>query len=348
MSFQPTTTVNAAAANAVIDGVRHQVAVSASVLEGAKARRDRVRELAAQHDAARAGFNSGSVAHGTANAPLNDTDCGVVLNRRRFPAYGPDGEGLAPLPLLESFRDWIVPQLCDEYPDVICTITKRALLFEFHELLEVDGECDPSVDLIVGLDRREAPGLWIPNTEKRRWDPSHSQRHTELFVTTEQRLRVHRARVVRLAKVSVKNDGDAKVMCSFNIEALALEHVTEIRPIAPALSEFLAAAADSIARELTDDPAHVSGPIKLPDCVTRAMAAERLGELATTVDASLLARSESEARRLLGPVFGPQIDDIQKDERRRLRHALGTRDGAALASVIASPRPQKARRSFGS
>jgi hypothetical protein len=224
-----TSTYSSTVANAVINAIRANVAVRKEVLDAAKRRRDRIRELAREHDAARTTFNSGSVAHGTANAPLQDTDCGVVLDRRKFWDYGPDGGDQPPRPMMESFRDWILPRLRREYPHVSCEITKRALLFEFHETLEFEGDLrtDPSVDLIVSLDRRDAPGLWIPNTERPGWDPSHPQRHTELFVDTARELRVHRARVIRLAKVAIKNDGERKVMCSFNIEALALELVTE-------------------------------------------------------------------------------------------------------------------------
>lgn len=337
------------AANRVIDAIRRQVAVDPNVLEAAKARRDRVRELAQEHDAARAGYNSGSVAHGTANAPLSDTDCGVVLDRRTFPQYGPDGAGLFPMPLLLSFQEWILPRLRADYSRVTCEITKRALLFEFHETLEFEGgiETDPSVDLIVGLDRAHAPGLWIPNTERMRWDPSHPQRHTELFANTEKRLRVHRARVIRLAKVAVKNDGERKVMCSFNIEALALEHVTQVGPIAESLAEFLLAASRAIASGLTEDPARVSGPIKLPDGVTLEMASRRLRELGSIVASSLSASSEAEARWILSGIFGPQIDELREGERSRLRRALISRDGAAAAALIGSPRPLKPRRSYG-
>jgi hypothetical protein len=340
---------HAAAANAVIDAVRRQVAVDKDILDAAKGRRDQVRELARQHEAARVAFNSGSVAHGTANAPLHDTDCGVVLDRRSFWDYGPDGGKLPPGPLMESFRDWIVPRLRRDYPEVSCEITKRALLFEFDEPLELEGGAltDPSVDLIVALDRRDAPGLWIPNTERPGWDPSHPQRHTELFVNTERTLRVHRARVVRLAKVAVKNDGEHKVMCSFNIEALALELVAETAPIAPALAEFLLASAEEIAVSLTEDPAGVSGPIKLPDGITQATASHRLAELGAIVAASLGASSEAEARRILSAVFGPQIDAIRDSERGRLHDALDNRDGAGIATLLGSPRPHKPRRSFG-
>lgn len=344
-----TTTYRSTVANAVIDAIRVQVAVRKDVLDAARRRRDRVRELAHEHGAARATFNSGSVAHGTANAPLHDTDCGVVLDRRKFWEYGPDGGDLPPRPMMESFRDWILPRLRRDYPQVSCEITKRALLFEFHETLEFDSDLrtDPSVDLIVALERRNAPGLWIPNTERRGWDPSHPQRHTELFVNTERDLRVHRARVVRLAKVAVKNDGERKVMCSFNIEALALELVTETAPIASALADFLLASANEIAVSLTDDPARVSGPIKLPDGITQAVASRRIEELGQIVVASLGADSEAEARRILSAAFGPQIDDIRDGERERFHDAFDKRDGAAIATLLGSPRPHKPRRSFG-
>jgi hypothetical protein len=338
-----------AAANKVVDAIRQQVAVSKEVLEAAKHRRDLVRKLAKQHPAARGAFNSGSVAHGTANAPLHDTDCGVVLDRRKFAEYGPDGADRPPGPMLESFRDWILPSLRREYPAVTCEITKRALLFEFGETLELEGgvRVDPSVDLIVALDRRDRPGLWIPNTERPGWDPSHPQRHTELFVSTEPGLRVHRARVVRLAKVAVKNDGEHKVMCSFNIEALALELVTETAPIAAGLADFLLASSQAIRISLTDDPAHVSGPIKLPDGITRQTASGRLAELGAIVAASLEADSAAKARRILSAVFAPQLDDMHESERQGLHNALDARDGIAVATLLGSPRPHKPRRSYG-
>jgi len=145
----------------------------------------------------------------------------------------------------------------------------------------------------------------------------------------------------------VKNDGERKVMCSFNLEALALELVTETVPIAPALAEFLLASAKEIAVSLTDDPARVSGPIKLPDGITQAIASRRLEELGRIVAASLGADSEAEARRILSAAFGPQLDDIREEERGRLHDALDRRDGVAVATLLGSPRPHKSRRSFG-
>jgi hypothetical protein len=335
----------ARAANAVIDAIRRHIAVRPEVLKAAKHRRDLVRDLATGHPAARAGYNSGSVAHGTANAPLDDTDCGVVLDRRKFPEFGPDGDDRLPGPLLESFRDWILPRLREHYPNVTCEITKRALVFEFHEAvtLEAGIEVDPSVDLIVGLDRGNAPGLWIPNTERPGWDPSDPERHTELFVETDLKLRVHRARVVRLAKVAVKNDDDRKVMCSFNIEALALELVTDTGPIAPALAAFLLAASTEIAHSLTKDPAGVSRPIKLPEGITQQQASRRLEELGRIVRASLDAVSESEARRILATVFGPQIDSMREGE----AESVDARVRGGLPAVAVMSQFHKPTRSDG-
>lgn len=325
-----------AAANGVIDSIRRHVAVSDEVLRAGRERRDLVREVAMGHPAARAGYNSGSVAHGTANAPLGDTDCGMVLDRRKFWAYGPDGDDKPPGELLESFRAWVLPHLRKHYPAVTCKITKRALLFEFYETLTFDGgiEVDPSVDLIVGLDRRDAPGLWIPNTERPGWDPSDPQRHTELFVQTEQGLRVHRARVIRLTKVAVKNDGEYKVLCSFNVEALALELITESGSIAPALAIFLLDASEQIAAGLTDDPAGVSGPIKLPDGITQAYAAQRLEQLGRIVESSLAAETEPQARRILEGVFGPQIDEMREQEAEKADARLRIGRSAIAAPLV--------------
>jgi hypothetical protein len=115
-------------------------------------------------------------------------------------------------------------------------------------------------------------------------------------------------------------------MCSFNIEALALELVTETGSIAPALATFLIDASAEIAVELTDDPAGVSGPIKLPEGITQVRAAERLRQLGQSVQASLNAQSEPEARRILEGVFGPQIEEMREHEAKsvdaRMRRGL--------------------------
>ena len=145
------------------------------------------------------------------------------------------------------------------YPNATYTITKRAILIEFHE--PIDDE-DPSVDLIVALTRRDAPGLSIPNTEQDCWDPSHPEKHTELLLGPTRTLRVHRARVIRLAKDAINETADP-VISSFNVEALALLYISEIATIADSLQTLFVNATADLARRPTPDPAGVSKPIRL-------------------------------------------------------------------------------------
>jgi hypothetical protein len=69
---------------------------------------------------------------------------------------------------------------------------------------------DPTVDLVAGLERKEKPGLWIPNLEKDRWDPSDPEEHTRLLTAELKSLRVTRARASRLAKAANKADAVPK------------------------------------------------------------------------------------------------------------------------------------------
>ena len=136
----------------------------------------------------------------------------------------------------------------------------------------------------MALTRADEPGLWIPNTEKDDWDASDPEEHTRLLTAKPKDLRVHRARLIRLGKVAVEQDGDKKVVISFNIEALALIHVTEVSGLGEGLRDFFLDAADDIDRRLTPDPAEVSPPIKLPEGITRERAAKRLRFFGARVD----------------------------------------------------------------
>ncbi|MEZ5182210.1 MAG: hypothetical protein R2702_10105 [Acidimicrobiales bacterium] len=105
--------------------------------------------------------------------------------------------------------------LNDEGWDVATRLTKRAIEVRFP-----DG---PSVDLIVGLTRKDAPGLWIPNLNSGSWDASIPG-DTELLTAEPKSLRVARARAIRLAKAWNKQPTQPG-LCSFNLEALALAAV---------------------------------------------------------------------------------------------------------------------------
>lgn len=153
---------------------------------------------------------------------------------------------------------------------------------EFHQPLP-SGE-DPSVDLIVALNRREGdPGLWIPNTERDSWDPSDPEKHTDLFTSGSEALRRTRARAVRLAKAESKRDGEPP-LCSFNVEAFGWMFTQTSMSVAEALVALWRKGASDLRQRLTPDPAGVSAPIKVVD---RDRATTRLEYAATKLETAL-------------------------------------------------------------
>jgi hypothetical protein len=94
----------------------------------------------------------------------------------RHPRPGPDQA-------VRAMCDHLRPLLRRKYPRATLKVTKRAILIEIDEPLP-SGE-DPTVDLVVPLDHRDNPGLWIPNTAHHRWDwdPSHPEARTPTATT---------------------------------------------------------------------------------------------------------------------------------------------------------------------
>ena len=335
--------------DALADIVR-EIAVPRPVLDEAKKRRDLVLQIAMLHEAARASYVSGSVAHGTHNKPLEDTDGGVKINRRfdAFRRFGPDapGGGEGPEQFIQLFADFVLPRLRERgYPNATVDLTgNRAIKFEFGEIVDVDdwGPVDPYVDLIVGL-ARDGGGLWIPDRRNNWWDIADPEHHTWLMTERDEKaLRVLRAHVIRLAKRAVKRDevieGRIKVMCSWNLSALALEIVEEVRPISDALLEFFAQASAEIARGLTEDPSPVvDEPINLPDDVTLEGASRRLAEMAAVIEEARNALSPRGARIALEALYGEEIDEIRERERQTINTGFQRGDRAKVASVLAAP-----------
>jgi hypothetical protein len=286
-------------ADDVLGDILRQIAVPMEVLEEARSRRDLVLKIAMKHDAARARFNSGSIAHGTENSPLGDADCGIKVDRRfeAFRVFGPDSpHGKGPEAFIVMFSEFILPELQAKYPQAEVNLDgNRAIKFEFNECVEIDewGPVDPFVELIVGLDRRDGPGIWIPNRRQNGWDAADPEYHTYLMTERDaQRLRVHRARILRLAKRAIKRDGvvngRVQVMRSWNLSALALDLVGEVGQVTESLADFFRRSAGEIAVGLTEDPAEaVEEPIRLPDGVSNQIAANRLNEMANIAYAAL-------------------------------------------------------------
>lgn len=337
-------------AERLLHGVRQDIQADMSVLREARRRRDRVRSLAERYQGALRSFASGSLAHATVNRPVNDADSGVVLDRRSWPELGPDGGGVGPGAIVRGMAAFILAGLCEEWPAVTCEITKRAILFEFHDPLGAeDPQEDPSVDLIVAVTRRDQPGLWIPNVDRDRWDPSDPERHTELLTADPADLRVFRARILRLTKAAIAVDGDQRVLISFNVEALAYYFVTEVQPtLIDGLHEFLSAAAASIGREPTPDPAGVSPPIKLPEGISREQAAARLGFFAACAGEARRNRYDEEpALSALRRLFPEQLASAPRSRKDELAAALAVGNAGPVVTRAFGRDIPKTTRSFG-
>jgi hypothetical protein len=312
----------------LLDDVRSQIAPDDAALREARARRDTTRAAAKDFDGVRHSFASGSLAHGTANCPIHerdkglDADTGVVLDRRSHPTLGPDAEDQdGPTPIVEAMRDHLRRELRPDYPQVKFRITKRAILITFHEPL-ASGE-DPTVDLVVGLERAGKPGLWIPNTETEAWDPSDPEEHTRLLTTKydPKALRVTRARAIRLAKAENKRTA-VPPLCSFNLEAFGLMFVEQGMDEPAALLALWEEGARDLRHRLTPDPADVSGDIKVVD---RQRARDRLqfaaGRLAQALDHD---DDEAKVRAALQPLW-PDFIPERPGEASKARTAAALR-----------------------
>jgi hypothetical protein len=229
-------------------------------------------------------YASGSVAMGVVNDPVDDADGGMILDRRCYPALGPDGGGDTPGDIVAELHDFVGPKIREIWPQATAHDMKRGITVRMHAPLW--SGADPHVDVVVAMNRKGAPGLWIPNLVADCWDASHPQRHVELMTSGTRALRRTRARVVRLAKAWNCQFSDP-ALNSFNIVALALECIDTSMPIDTALHVYFEHATASLAIRRTEDPAGVSGPIKLE--TTKDVAVARLAaardHLAAALDA---------------------------------------------------------------
>ena len=321
----------------LLDDVRAQLAPQDVVLKEARARRDAATAAAETFLGALRTFNSGSLAHRTANCPVHqrdkglDADCGVVLDRRVHSTVGPDViAGGGPVEVVAAMQEYVLGKLRRNYPKVKAKTTKRAILLSFDEPL-ADGE-DPTVDLVVALTRRDAEGLWIPNTEKNTWDPSHPEKHTELFTSGGEALRQTRAHATRLAKAENKRT-DPPPLCSFNVEAFGWMFVTDGMHDAEALYALWLGGAADLRRRLTQDPAGISAPIKVED---QQLAVDRLVEAATRL--SLAMANDHDVRYVreqLAPLW-PEFISTSGDQsatKARVAAALKAKSNLAVTQT---------------
>lgn len=334
--------------NEVLAEIRMEISASDDDLREARKRRDLVLKAAGRFEGALRTFKSGSVAHGNVNNPVDDADGGMVLSRRVYVELGPDSaDGEGPEEVIDDVREHVMAIVRETYPRARSRLIKRAILIKFNEP-NVDG-VDPTVDLVVALTRKDAEGLWIPNRDKDDWDASHPEEHTRLLTVDGKSLRVHRARVIRLAKAAIKHDA-TPALISFNVEALALTHITKVMTLGESLRLFFDKAATSIKVGLTDDPAGVSGKVKLPDGMTRERSAKRLRHFADKVQEALDNSDDRGAvESALAELYPDQLPDAQRSAKAHLADAIrrgdksGIRSGLGVAPAAAIKRP----RSYG-
>lgn len=333
--------------------ILEEISVPMDVITEARRRRDLVLDIGLRHPSVRGRWSSGSVAYGTANSPLEDADGGLKMNRRLadMREFGPDASGVGhgPGELMREIGHYVLERLRPHYPQAtVDTSGKRAIKFEFHELVDIDavGPVDPYVDLVLGLARADGKrGVWIPNRKAPGgWDIADPAGHlAAMNGSDDQALRTLRAHVIRLTKRAVKHD-DVPVVCSWNLCALALELITDSElPMHEALAVFIEGAAEEIRYAPTPDPSPVVAPIALPANVTAERASLRLREMAGHARSACNADSSANARSSYAQLFGPEVDAIRARERPNNVAALNA--GAALAAVPAAA--HKSTRSYG-
>lgn len=309
--------------NELTGAIVGQVNVDDDVLSLARSRRNTVTDAAASFPGAAATYVSGSLAYGNAVRRCDDRskgvdgDAGVILDRRTWNTLGPDSDaGDGPRDVVDEVREHLRGQLGGDHPGLrVATTEKRALRLTFNEPMP---EGDPPVELVVALPRKGAPGLWIPNLKTNGWDPAHPQEHRRLVNTEPSKpLRVRRAQVVRSAKWW-NNKRSTSAFSSFHLLALALETLTEAekgRLLSSSVETFFHAAADSLEAGMTQDPAGVSGTLKLQNGITKDTAAKRLRKARDAFSDARAAGDDKQAvRDLLAPLFGQDIIDAAHDD----------------------------------
>lgn len=325
----------------VLDGVRSQLAPDDPSLAALRTRRDCVRKAAESYEHVLRTYPCGGLAMGVANSPLTDADGGMVLNRQFHTRLGPDGDGALPLDIVESVQSYLGPKIRETYPNATVTKMKRGLIIRFGEKL--NSGADPTVDLVIALNRRDAPGLWIPNMAQGRWDPANPECHLEMMKSGPQSMRTTRARVIRLAK-AWNHSLASPAVCSFNLVALALAYFDAGGDLGVKTTEFFEYAAKSLGAALTDDPAGISGKISTPQ--GRDFAIKRLGAAAGHLRAALDAEGDDD--KVLTELACVFPKHVIAPPNSKAGYAAGLRLGTGVSLGAASTQVRKPVRAYGS
>lgn len=244
----------------VLDDVRTQIDADPEALGEARNRLRLVRDAAAGFYGSLRTYASGSLAAHTVINPVSDGDGGVVLDRRFYPALGPEGRDEPPFEVVEELCDLIGPFVRSQYPNARIYTSKRGPKVTFATPVNTQ---NPTVDLVVALTRKEGSGLWIPNLKKNSWEPSDPEGHIALFNSAGSSPRSIRRKVIRLAK-AWNTQFVFPGVSSFQLSVWAHEFVEPGMGVPVGLhSLFIGAASRVEAHQATPDPLGVSANLKL-------------------------------------------------------------------------------------
>lgn len=237
------------------------------------------------------------------NEPVTDGDGGLVLNRVYYPNLGPDGRGDAPTDVVDDLIEHLRPRIRKVYPRATMHTSKRGPKIYFGQPV---GDDDPTVDLVVAMNRKEGPGIWIPNLEKGTWEPSDPEKHVELLNSDSAGFRSTRRKIIRLAKAWNKQYS-VPGASSFEVSTWAYEFVEHGQGVAKGLWTLFDKAAGRLeAGTPTGDPAGVSANLKL--LIDAATMATRLRKAADHMAKAIASNDENEVAEAMSIVFWTYID----------------------------------------
>ncbi|PWB98182.1 hypothetical protein [Homoserinimonas hongtaonis] len=286
-----------------LSDVRAQIEPRKEPLDEARARLALVRKAADSFYGSLRTYRSGSLAVHTMNQPVTDGDGGLILNRNYYPQLGPEGGNEAPDSIVAELCSHLGPIIRETYPNATIHKSKRGPEIHFGD--DVNGD-DPTVDLVIALNRKVGDGIWIPNLDTGTWEPSHPEQHVELLNSGTAAFRSTRRKIIRLAKAWNKQFAEPGIS-SFHLSVWALEFVEPGQGVAKGLWTLFDRAASRVEDlEPTPDPAGVSADLKL--IKDESIMAVRLRKAADSMASAMDAGTETELVEAMSLVFWKYIE----------------------------------------
>lgn len=312
----------------LLEEVRGKIEATPAPLDEARIRLALTRKAAGTFHGSLRTYRSGSLAVHTMNEPVTDGDGGLVLNRNYYPNLGPEGSGEAPDDTVDELCAYLGPIIRQTYPNAKIHKSKRGPKIHFGA--PVAGQ-DPTVDMVLALNRREGAGIWIPNLQTGKWDASDPEGHVTLFNTGAPAFRSTRRKITRLAKAWNKQFSSPGAS-SFEVSVWAYEFVEPGMGVAKGLWALFDQAATRLeVGGPTKDPAEVSANLLLmKDASTVAV---RLRKAADAMSEALAGTDAQEVRAALGRVFFNYIETSTFTALKESASLVGTGKAIPAASL---------------